>query len=208
MICPETIGSICYLSHHEDLISEIKGGIFIEMPGNRNILALQRTRQDEHLMDRITRYVLKRRKVEFREDAYLNVARNDEKVINGPGVNIPCISLSRWLYDEHHTSDDNPDIVHEDLLVEVADVVEEVIRVSTSNYIPRRKFRGPVFLSKFELWVDWKKNWDLNKAQEQIMLMLEGEHSIFDISQDVGVDYWEVKNLVDKLPIRDPVGEI
>jgi aminopeptidase-like protein len=213
LFCPETIGSICYLSHHEELIPDLKGGIFCEMTGNKNAIALQRTRQDSHLLDRTGRYVLKRRVEHFREGAFREIIGNDEIVINGPGVGIPCISISRWPYDEYHTSDDSPEIVHEDMLVEVADVVEEIVRIYASNYVPRRTFRGPVFLSAYGLWVDWRVNPSLNRAVEKIMLRLEGGHSVFDIAEELGLDYWSVrdhverfrtKSLVRACPIPDP----
>ncbi len=198
LFCPETIGSICYLSHHEELIPRLKGGIFCEMTGNRNSIALQRSRQDNHLMDRIARDVLKRRGREFREGAFRDVIQNDEMVINGPGVNIPCISISRWPYDEYHTSDDNPDIIFEDMLVEAADVVEEIARISATNYVPRRNFRGPVFLSGYGLWVDWRVNRELNQAIEKIMLRFEGEHSVFEIAEEVGLEYWDTLEYVER----------
>jgi len=216
LFCPETIGSICYLSHHEDMIASFKGGVFIEMPGNDNILAFQRTRQDNHLLDRISSYVIEQQGIPYREDAYLNIARNDDKVINGPGVNIPCISLSRWPYDEYHTSDDNPDIVHEELLREMADVVEEIVRIYASNYMPKRKFRGPIFLSRYGLWVDPAQDMKLGMAQDKIMVSLEGHHSVFEIADEIGINYWSVRELleeyhdhqlIDKLPIAS-CGEV
>jgi aminopeptidase-like protein len=216
LFCPETIGSVCYFSHHEDLIPTLKGGIFLEMTGNRNTLALQRSLQDDHLLDSVSRQVMQRTVSEFREDAFRKVVVNDELVINGPGVGVPCVSLSRWPYDEYHTSDDNPDIVFEEMLVEVTDVLEEIIRIYGSNYTPRRNFKGPVFLSGYGLWVDWRIDPDLNRALDEIMLRMEGRHTIFDIATEVGLDYSVVRGfvermraagLVEALPIPGPVGE-
>jgi aminopeptidase-like protein len=198
LFCPEQIGSICYLSNHEELIPKFKGGIFIEMAGNENSILLQRSRQDNHLIDRVARYVLKRRKVKYREGAYLSETRNDERVMNGPGVDIPTISLQRWPYDEYHTSDDNPNIIKENMLEEMADVVEEITRIYASNYIPRRTFRGPVFLSGYGLWIDWRTNRELNRNLEKIMLRLEGEHSVFDIAQELNMEYWAVREYLEK----------
>jgi aminopeptidase-like protein len=198
LFCPETIGSICYLSHHEDLIPKLKAGIFCEMTGNNNSLVMQRTRQDKDLLDHCARYVLEHQVEKFREGAFREVVGNDEMVINGPGVNIPCISLSRWPYDEYHTSDDNPDIIHEEKLVEAADTIEEIIRVYASNYTPKRTFRGPVFLSGHGLWVDWRVNLKLNRALEKIMLRFEGQHSVFDIADELDLNYWETRAYVDR----------
>jgi aminopeptidase-like protein len=210
LFCPETIGSIAYLAHHEELIPDLRAGIFIEMTGNDNSLILQHSRQDNALIDRVARKVLKRTGKEFREGEFGQVVANDERVINGPGVNVPCISISRWPYDEYHTSDDNPSIIHEEKLQEAADVIEQIIRIHASNYIPRRKFRGPVFLSSYGLWVDWRQNWELNRALEKIMMHFEGKDTIFDIAEITGLSFEDVyeyvnkfhqKDLVEKLPL-------
>ena len=193
---PETIGTIAYLAHHEYLIPQMKAGIFIEMTGNQNTLAWHHSRQHDHLLDRITRHVLN--DTDHIEREFAAAPANDERVINGPGVNVPCISINRWPYDEYHTSDDNPDIIHEDMLQDAADVIEKIIRIYATNYIPKRNFRGPVFLSGHGLWVDWRDNWELNRAIEKIMMRFEGQHSIFDIAREVNLDYWVVRDYVEK----------
>ncbi|MBT3392128.1 MAG: DUF4910 domain-containing protein [Chloroflexi bacterium] len=193
---PETIGTIVYLAHHEDLIPQLKGGIFIEMTGNDSPIAWHHTRQYNHLLDRITAHVLEN--AEHVERNFADFPPNDERVINGPGVNVPCISINRWPYDEYHTTDDNPDIIEEEMLQDAADVVEKIVRIYASNYIPKRTFKGPVFLSGHGLWVDWQENFALNRAIEKIMMSFEGQHSIFDIAQEVGLDYWVVREYVEK----------
>jgi aminopeptidase-like protein len=199
LFCPETIGSICWLSRHEDLIPRIRAGIFSEMTGNDNSLVLQRSRQDDDLIDRIARDVLRRRSPGFREGAFREVIVNDELVINGPGVDVPCVSLSRWPYDEYHTSDDSPEIVSEERLVEAADVIEETVRIYATNYVPRRQFRGPVFLSGYGLWVDWRENPALNAAMDQIMCRLDGDLCLWEIAEQVGLPYDDVRGFVERL---------
>jgi aminopeptidase-like protein/aminoglycoside N3'-acetyltransferase len=200
---PETIGSIAYLAHHEDLIPCLKGGIFIEMTGNDNTLILQHSRQDTHRLDRIGQYVLKKQAQEFREGTFGDVIANDERVLNGPGVNVPCLSLSRFPYPEYHTSDDNLEIIHEDKLRQAADVVEEIVRIYASDYLPKRKFRGPVFLSGQGLWVDWQENWELNRAIEKVMMRFRGKQSVFDIVDELGLDYWETRKYIERFRARD-----
>ncbi len=195
---PETIGSIAYLAHHEDLIPNLRGGIFIEMTGNDNSIALQHTRQDTDVLDRIGQSVLRKRGNEFREGKFTEIINNDERVLNGPGVNVPCLSVSRFPYPEYHTTEDNLTIIHEDKLQEAADVIEEIVRIYASNYIPRETFRGPLFLSGNGLWVDWRVNWDLNRAIEKIMMRFGGDHTVFDIAEQVNLDYWMVREYVEK----------
>ena len=193
---PETIGTIAYLAHNEELIPNLQGGIFMEMTGNKNKLAWHHSRQHDHLLDRITQYVLRDKDVDERD--FAAAPANDERVINGPGVNVPCISLNRFPYDEYHTTEDNLNIMDEAMLQGAADVAEEIIRIFASNYIPKRTFRGPVFLSGHGLWVDWRENWNLNRAIEKIMMRFEGQHSIFDIAEQTGLDYWETYEYVEK----------
>jgi len=193
---PETVGTIAYLAHNEDLIPNLKGGIFIEMTGNQNKIAWHHSRQHDHLLDRVTQYVL--RDTDHNVRPFASMPPNDERVINGPGVNVPCISINRWPYNEYHTTDDNPDIIHEEMLQGAADVVEEIVRIYATNYIPKRTFRGPVFLSGHSLWVDWRENWELNRAIEKIMFLFEGQHSVFDIAETVNLDYWVVWEYVEK----------
>lgn len=203
LFCPETIGTIAFLSQNEDLIPELKGGIFIEMTGNDNSIVLQHSRQGDALMDRVAEAVLKKAGREFREGEFAQVVANDERVINGPGVNVPCISISRWPYDEYHTTDDNPSIIAEERLQQAADVIEQMVRIYATNYIPKRKFRGPVFLSGYGLWVDWRVNRPLNRATEKIMMMFEGQSSVFEIAEAVNMDYDEVRAYIERFRAHD-----
>lgn len=198
----ETIGTIAYLAKHEDLIPGFRGGIFIEMTGNDNTIALQHTRQHDAALDKVGQYVLKKRGVSFREGTFADIIANDERVLNGPGVNVPCLSISRFPYPEYHTSDDNMDIIREDKLQEAADVIEEIIRVYASDYLPKRKFRGPVFLSGHGLFVDWQVNWKLNRAIEKMMMRFEGKQSVFEIADELGLDYWETREYIEKFRVR------
>jgi aminopeptidase-like protein len=198
LFCAETIGSIAYLAHNEHLIPNLKGGIFLEMTGNQNPLAWHHSRQHGHLLDRITNYQLQKSGLPIIERPFASAPANDERVINGPGVNVPCISLNRAPYDEYHTTDDSPSIIHEDMLQGAAEAAEAIIRIFASNYVPVRTFKGPVFLSGHGLWVDWRENWALNRAIEKIMMRFEGDRTVFDIAEEVGLDYWEVRAYVER----------
>ena len=73
-----------------------------------------------------------------------------------------------------------------------------IIGFLEKDYIPRRRFTGPVFLSGFGLWVDWKVNPKLNLNIEKIMLMLEGAKSVFDISEELDMDFYEILNYINR----------
>jgi len=196
LLVPETIGSIAYLSQNEDIIPDLKYGIFLEMLGNDNIPSLQLSRQGNTRLDRIARYVMKRKVKSFREGLFRKIVSNDEMVFNGPGVNVPMISISRFPYPEYHTSDDNPSIISEDKLIESKNLIIEILNILDKDYIPKRKFKGPIFLSGYGLWVDWRINKKLNQNIEQIMLRLEGDKSVFDIAEELDMEF---NNVLDYL---------
>lgn len=198
LVVPETIGSVAYLSQNEHIIPKLKYGIFLEMLGNDNIHALQLTRQGNTRLDRIARYTMKGRLKDFREGPFRKIVGNDEMVFNGPGVNVPMISISRFPYPEYHTSDDNPRIISGQNLTESRDLILEIINVLDRDYIPKRKFKGPVFLSGHGLWVDWRTNKKLNENIEEIMLRLEGDKSVFDISEELGMRFDDVLGYTNK----------
>jgi aminopeptidase-like protein len=203
LLVPETIGSVAYLSQNEGIISKLKFGIFLEMLGNSNGLSLQLSYQGNTKIDRIAKEVMKKRNPKVEIKGFREIVRNDEMVFNGPGVDIPMVSISRWPYPEYHTSDDNLKIISNSKLLEAKETVLDILEVlekagSDKDYVPKRIFRGPVFLSKYNLWVDWRINKKLNQNIEKIMLMLNGNKSVSDIADELGLEFDVVLSYVNK----------
>lgn len=191
LFVPETIGTIVYLSHNEYLIQHMRGGIFIEMPGAGQTIALQHTLKGNDLLDRIA---LLAPHVD-RESGFAELAANDERVLSAPNVNIPCISFTRAPYPEYHTSDDNLSIIDYGKMDEMANAVEYTVRMYASNYVPCPLFRGPVMLSRFGLFVDWQQDWNRNRLVEAVMMAMDGSASVFEIAERTGADYWDVRKI-------------
>lgn len=203
VLVPETIGSIAYLSRNEKLIPHLKYGMFLEMLGNDDIHSLQLSRQGNTAIDRAARHVMEKDLVSFRLGGFREIVKNDEMVWNGPGVNVPTISVSRVKpgfphYPEYHTSDDDPSIVTAERLEESKDIALKIIDVLERDYVPVRKFKGPIFLSGYGLWVDWRVNRKLSHALEKIMLSLEGDKSVLEIAEALDLKFEEVLNYIDK----------
>jgi aminopeptidase-like protein/aminoglycoside N3'-acetyltransferase len=224
LFCPETIGSIVYLSQNEDLIEKISSATFIEMVGHKNddAFILQLSRNKDDLINKIYRYVLDKQNHKYSVRPFARW--NDEGVINGPGVNIPCPFIMRGeylkdeneaydnkatrYYDEYHTSDDNPDIISYEKLIETADMVEEVVRIYATNYIPKQTKKGIIFLAPLGLHVSFWDNPELCGKIEKILLRLEGNMSIFEISNELDMDYWECKDFIDALYAKKVIEKV
>ncbi len=201
LIVPETIGTIAWFAHNENEAAKIKYACFCEMVGHDNSFILQHSYQGDTLIDQAFSCVLPsfRRNGQERHDTFRNVVVSDELVSNGPGFGIPTPSLTRWPYDEYHTSDDNPGIVNKENLAETLAVFMGVWDCLEQNYFPRRKFKGTIMLSRYNLWVDWRENWDLNQAIDELMYLLEGNFSLIEIANKLRLPFFTVKEYVDRL---------
>lgn len=191
LFVPETIGTVVYLSRNEDVMRRTRGGIFIEMPGAGQSIAVQHTLKGGDILDRIAAHLFHVK----RHARFASLAANDERVLSAPGVGIPCISFTRAPYPEYHTSDDNLSIIDYAKMEEMADTVEYAVRVYASNYVPCPRFRGPVMLTRYGLFVDWQKDWDRNRLVEAVMMAMDGSASVFEIAEQTGADYWDVRQI-------------
>ena len=79
------------------------------------------------------------------------------------------------------------------------DVIKDIIGILERDFVPRRKFTGPIFLSGYGLWVDYRENYALNRAIEQVMLSLEGDESILEIARKTNVTYDDIYDFVQKV---------
>jgi aminopeptidase-like protein len=190
LIVPETIGTMAWLSRNEKIAARAKFAWFCEIIGHDNSFALQHSRQETSaLIDRAFLSVLRGHRVhgEERTGEFRKLVASDEMITNGPGWDLPTPCLNRWPYDEYHTSDDNPDIISEENLSETLDVFIDLWDALEKNYYPRRTFIGPVMLSRYGLWVDWREDRSLNLAIDDLMCLLEGDFSIIDIAHQLSL---------------------
>ncbi len=125
LILPETIGSVAYLSHNEDLIPKMVGGLFLEMLGNDSPHALQASFQPNSQVDRILSAAFPELEPDGYQAPYRSIIDNDERQFNAPGVRVPMLSLSRVEapkasgrppYAQYHSSQDTPEIVNQERL--------------------------------------------------------------------------------------------
>lgn len=197
LVTPETIGSVCYFS--DEWHRQADGAVFIDFAGSKEDIMLQTSRDGCMDIDDIaSRSVSNKTKEYWFRDLY----GNDEIISDGVNINIPTVSFGRFPYSEYHTDKDTPDIIYEDKLQEMADVVENTVRIFCTNYIPVANFDGAPFLSGYDMWIDWKKDKDLNHKIESIFLEFDKGRTIFGISRDVSMDYWDVYAIVEKFRER------
>ncbi|NOH11592.1 MAG: DUF4910 domain-containing protein [Chloroflexi bacterium] len=216
LFLPETIGSVSYLSHNEDLIPNMVGGLFLEMLGNDAPLALQQSFQPKSPTDKALVAFFKDINSENHVGPYRSIIDNDERQFNSPGVRVPMLSLSRvenpaspdsrfQPYPEYHSSHDTPEIVTQARLEIARDTVLAMIRANDSRTYVVNKFKGEVFASGAGIWVDYRVNPEGHRRLFQIMERCDGQSTVADIALELDIPFEAVAEIVAQLEEKDLV---
>ncbi len=213
LILPETIGSVAYLSHHEDLIPDMVGGLFLEMLGNDSAHALQFSLQPDSAFDRCMATAFRGLDSQGYTGAYRSIVPNDERQFNAPGVRVPMLSISRverpsyppHPYREYHSSLDTPAIVSQERLEASRDVVLGLLNAWEHNGYVVNHFKGEIFLSGYGIWIDYRENPEGSRRLFEIMERCDGEHRVADIATELGISFQAVWEVIAKFLEKDLV---
>jgi aminopeptidase-like protein len=206
LLFPETLGSIGYLSQHEELIPQMRGGLFLEMLGNDAPHALQTSFGPHSATDKTLVTALRGLQADAYVGPYRSIIDNDERQFNSPGVRVPMLSLSRvvnphlpesrfYPYPEYHSSLDTPAIVSEARLNASVDLVLGLLAAFDKNRYVVNNFKGEVFASGYGIWVDYNVNPQGHKNLFQIMERCDGTRRPADIAHELDLSFqfvWEI----------------
>ncbi len=213
LIVPETIGSLAWLSRHESLIPRLRGGLFLEMLGLDQPLALQHSFAAESEVDRCFSMALAEVEADGWTGAFRTIIGNDERQFNAPGVRVPMLSLSRvrrpgdpsWPYPEYHSSSDTPALASDRRLAGARDAVLRMLDTLESDVTPVNRFKGEIFCSRYGIHVDAYANPEGHRALFDIMYLIDGTRSVSRIAQELGVPFDAVREVVAELRRHDLV---
>lgn len=206
LIVQEMTGSAAYLSTHQEAAEKMVGGMFLEMPGNDNRLLLQNTFYGDTRLDSIAEYCLQ----QFTDDGEIARFReqigNDELIFEGPGIEVPMISVSRYPYDEYHTHFDSPEIITETRLEEYCTFIESIIDILETDFQPVRRFDGVPGLShpKYDLYLDPRQvinetesdqnSGDIAQFRDRLIRYLDDDLTAFDLASEFGLEFEWVRD--------------
>jgi aminopeptidase-like protein len=203
LILPETIGSTAYLSHNEELIPKMTGGLFLEMLGTSHPHMLKLSMAGDVQIDKCIQLIVKEHDPRTWLGDPINDLLNDERVFNAPGIGVPMLSLSRTIprsdidtpYREYHSSFDTPENTDFQNVNDSRDLVLKIIDALEENRIPKPRFKGELFCSRFRR-IDYGTMW---QDIFNIIFRLDSHRTIADIAQQSGMSFKRVKEILDIL---------
>jgi aminopeptidase-like protein/aminoglycoside N3'-acetyltransferase len=207
LIVPESIGSVAYLSSHEDLIPRMKGGLFLETLGLDRPHALQSSFAGDSELDRCFKLALRESDPGSQLCGYRTLLQNEERQFDAPGVRVPMLSLSRCLplshpdfsYGEYHSSFDASMIYSSKSLEESLKTVLRMIEMLEQNLVPVNQFKGEIFCFRFGIRVDVYGDPAGNKALLDVIHLIDGTHSVVDIAAACNLPFSSVQTILAQL---------
>jgi aminopeptidase-like protein/aminoglycoside N3'-acetyltransferase len=208
LILPETIGSVAYLSHHQELIPKMIGGLFLEMLGLENPHALQLSYEGNTEVDRCLTQVLKRSDSTGWTGSFRTIVGNDERQFNAPGVRVPMLSLSRVMqskpgswpyYPEYHSSEDTPELTSISRLTESRYLVLKMIDAVEGNQVPVNRYQGEIFCSRYGLNIDAYANPEGSRSLFDIIFLIDGTRSMSEIARICNISVESARRVVEEL---------
>ncbi len=224
---PETIGTIAFLANHPELADDIVYSVYTEFWGRPGRVRLQRSLRGDSLIDEVATQVLTKRfgsdftALPFREDGIMN----DEAVTSSANLWIPSIALNRGPFEDYHSHRDIPARLDWPGITEGFEIVRDIVDgleslepagcarergglrlrdrlparpARADDVVPVPLYTGPIFLSQYGLWVDWREQPELNAAMDLIMACIDGRNSVGEIAAFVRLPFEQVRGWVDR----------
>jgi aminopeptidase-like protein len=123
---------------------------------------------------------------------------NDEMFWDGPGFEIPTVTLGRAPFDEYHTDADNMSRQDWPGLVKALWVLMRLVDVLERNATPKPKMRGPICLWRYGLYRDYQKDAAGYRAVQSAQILASGFHTILDIADETGADFFDLAGFFER----------
>ena len=177
----------------------LKSGFFLDMMGNGQNLGFSRSFHGNSYVDFVTESVLiKVLSNHFYRD-YRKLWGNDEIFYDGPDFQIPTVGLGRDRWEHYHTDKDDLENCDLDQLLESYEILKKIVDVMENDYIPQRKYRGPLYLDRYGIIFDSQGDPEGYSNIQKIQILADGSKSISQISRELKIDFFFVFSFFEKL---------
>ncbi|RSK29939.1 DUF4910 domain-containing protein [Hymenobacter metallilatus] len=190
---PGTIGSIVWLSRHQDTVGLIRHGLVLTLLGGAGHFTYKQSRRATAEVDRAMALVLRDAQVPHALRPWLPYGY-DERQYCSPGFNLPVGCFSRTPFGEfaeYHTSADNLDFVAPEQLAESLSVLEALCLTLESNRTYRNlQPYGEPQLGRRGLYKGvggGQEGADWQLALLWVLNLSDGQHSLLAIAEQAAL---------------------
>lgn len=204
IIIPETIGSIVYLSKNIEQMKRLTiAGFNITCVGDNRCYSYLPSRKGDSLADRVSQHVLKHLHPDYIRYSFLERG-SDERQYCSPGVDLPVSSVMRskfGTYPEYHTSLDDLSLISPDGLQGSFDVLRQCLQCIEENETLRVSVLCEPQLGPRGLYptLSTKKSGEEVRDMMNVIAFSDGNNSLLDIAEMIGVPMWDLSPIVKKL---------
>ena len=155
--------------------------------------------QKESYIEKVLRMSMDQAGFDYGELEFFEGYGNDERVYAWPTINIPGVSLQRFPFDEYHTSDDTPEIINNEYLLQSFQIIKNFIRLMETNYIPEYNNNLQPWLTRRRLYFDGENSPEEFRNFNNILLYnINGKNSVLDLANLIQTDSDRVFEYLEK----------
>jgi aminopeptidase-like protein len=208
LFVPETLGSICYMSHNiKEMQKNVIAGFNITCIGDDRIYSYIESRIKNTLADKVASHIIKNIGRKYKIYPFIK-SGSDERQYCSPGANLPVVSLMRSKYDEYdeyHSSLDNLSTITESGLLGGYTFVKKCIQAVEVNETLKLTVMGTPQLGKRDLYPSIRKGrldrWHRNMVD--MITYMDGKNDLIDIANILKVDVGDLTEIVRILKSKD-----
>lgn len=211
VICPETIGAICYIKNHEEEIKKVVSAFVLTCVAGQGEIGFKETFLGNHELDRICKLVLDESGIGYKHYPFVPNG-SDERQYSSVAFRIPTVLITKdkyYDYKFYHTSKDDLEFATAPNLLKTYKVytkalccLENNVKIESLN--PKCEVRlgkrglypniGGIITEEMEFITSKlfrKKELcrDETDLSLWIMFLADGNHTILDIAERTGASF-------------------
>jgi len=196
---PEYFGALGWLTTApQSDIDNLSFGIYLDMLTTDEPIGYQNSMHGDSIMDYSVKNIFTSHFPSCVSKDYRQLWGNDETFYNGPGFGIPTIGVGRSMHREYHYNTDNLENVNKHNIKESFWGLTRLIESFEDDYIPILKYKGPLCLSRYGLYIDPTRDPEGYQNIEHMQNYVNGSRSCMDIATKLEIDFYFVKGFFDK----------
>jgi len=182
IVGPEYFAATLFLNDSERA-KNLKFGFFLDMMVHDGPIEFSSSFVGNSMADFVTENCIKKQFDTFEKYGYRGIWGNDELFYDGPDFRIPTIGLGRSHFDNYHYSSDDLNTVKEKSVKESLSLLKNIILTFENDRVLKRKYSGPLYLSRYGLYLDAQTNREGYRNLQHIQILIDGTHSTLEIAK-------------------------